>query len=107
MITVNIIYKGINDVALEFAKEMISSGTVDLIRKEEGNLRYEYFTPLEDKDSILLIDSWTDQEAIDRHHSSPMMKNIAELREKYGLHMEVTKYVSIDNEGSDEQYIRR
>ena len=65
MITVNIIYKGINGAALEFAKEMISSGTVDLIRKEEGNLRYEYFTPLEDKDSILLIDSWTDQEAID------------------------------------------
>ena len=35
---------------------MISSGIVDEIRKKEGNLRYEYFEPLDDKDTILLID---------------------------------------------------
>ena len=54
--TINIYYKGKNGSAKEFAKEMISSGIVDEIRKKEGNLRYEYFEPLDDKDTILLID---------------------------------------------------
>lgn len=35
-ITVNIYYKGENGSARRFAEEMISSGTVDQIRKEKG-----------------------------------------------------------------------
>ncbi len=42
----------------------------------------------------LLIDSWENQEAIDVHHASPMMRTIFELREKYDLHMEVERFLS-------------
>ncbi len=52
-------------------------------------LRYDYFFPMGDTETVLLIDCWKNQEAIDRHHASPMMKKIAELREKYDLHMRV------------------
>lgn len=38
MITVNLRYTGTNGNARKFAEEMISSGTVDKIRAEEGNL---------------------------------------------------------------------
>ena len=48
-ITINIFYTGKNDNAKKFAEEMIASGTVDLIRKEKGNLKYEYFVPFDDK----------------------------------------------------------
>ena len=106
MITVNIRYTGINGSARTFADEMIASGTVAAIRAEKGNLRYEYYTPLDDPETILLIDSWTDQAAIDIHHASPMMKTIAALREKYDLHMTVERFVSEDI-GSDERFIRR
>ena len=106
MITVNIRYTGSNGSARAFADEMIASGTVAAIRAEEGNLRYEYYTPLDDPETILLIDSWTDQAAIDIHHASPMMKTIAALREKYDLHMTVERFVSEDI-GSDERFIRR
>ena len=106
MITVNIRYTGINESARTFADEMIASGTVAAIRAEKGNLRYEYYTPLDDPETILLIDSWTDQAAIDIHHASPMMKTIAALREKYDLHMTVDRFVSEDI-GSDERFIRR
>ena len=54
--TINIYYKGKNGSAREFANEMISSGIVDEIRSKEGNLWYEYFEPLGDKETILLID---------------------------------------------------
>ena len=106
MITVNLYYKGINGNALAFAKEMESSGIADAIRAEEGNLRYEYFQPIDDPETVLLIDSWSDQAAIDIHHASPMMKQIAELRDKYDLHMKMERYVNDDNK-SDEKFLRK
>ena len=77
MITVNIRYTGNNGSARAFAEEMTASGTVTAIRAEEGNIRYEYYSSLDDPETILLIDSWRDQAAIDNHHASPMMKTIA------------------------------
>ncbi len=106
MITVNLYYKGINGNAHAFADEMESSGIAEAIRAEEGNLRYEYFQPLNDPETVLLIDSWSDQEAIDAHHASPMMKQLTEIRNKYDLHMNVERFVSDEYE-SDEKYIRR
>ena len=58
---------------------------------------------------MLLIDSWKDQESLDRHHASEMMKEIAELREKYDLHMRVERFIS-DEEGvpdKDQAFIRK
>ena len=106
MITVNLYYKGANGSARAFAEEMESSGLADAIRAEEGNLRYQYFQPFDDPETVLLIDSWTDQAAIDAHHASPMMAQLAALREKYDLHMTVERFVS-DDLGTDEKYIRR
>ena len=42
-ITVNIYYTGENGAARKFAEEMEQSGTVALIRAEDGNKKYEYF----------------------------------------------------------------
>lgn len=107
-ITVNIYYCGQNGNARAFAKEMMESGSVDQIRREEGNLGYEYFLPLEDPETVLLIDSWENQEAIDRHHASEMMEKITDLRNRYDLHMKVERYVSDqDAPLSDQQFIRQ
>ena len=89
-----------------FAEEMVSSGTVAAIRAEDGNLRYEYFFPMDDPETVLLIDSWRDQAAIDIHHASPMMTTIAALREKYDLHMTAERFIS-DDPGADEKYLRK
>ena len=107
-ITINIYYKGENGSAKKFAEEMVSTGIVEKIRAEEGNLRYEYFIPMFDMETVLLIDSWENQKALDEHHHSPMMQKIIELREKYDLHMKVERYVS-DIEGiptKDAKYIK-
>lgn len=93
-ITVNIYYRGQNGSARSFAEEMVASGVVADIRAEAGNLRYDYFFPMEDSETVLLIDSWQDQASIDLHHASPMMAKIIALREKYDLHMKVERYVS-------------
>lgn len=107
-ITVNLRYKGVNGAAKKFAEEMISSGTVEAIRKENGNLRYEYYIALDDPETVLLIDSWKNQESIDIHHASPMMGKIMALREKYDLHMTVERYISDDSmPDRDESFIRK
>ena len=93
-ITINIYYNGKNGNAKKFAEEMLSSGIVDKIRAEKGNLKYEYFIPFDDTETVLLIDSWENQEALDIHHATPMMKEIISLREKYDLTMKVERFVS-------------
>lgn len=108
-IVMNLYYTGTNSNARKFAEEMESSGTADLIRNENGNERYEYFLPIDDPETVLLIDIWKDQEAIDRHHASTMMQKITQLREKYDLHMRAERYVT-DEEGipdSDVKFIKK
>lgn len=106
-ITINIYYTGEAGAARAFAEEMIASGTVDAIRAEEGNLRYEYFLPLENPETVLLIDQWANQAALDVHHASPMMQRIAQLREKYDLHMRVERFVSDETDASaDQKFIK-
>ncbi len=107
-ITINIYYTGEKDNAMKFSEEMISSGIVSEIRSEEGNLKYEYFFPMDDNKTVLLIDSWENQEALDKHHESPMMQKIINLREKYDLTMRVERYVT-DEAGipeKDKEFIK-
>ena len=105
-ITVNLRYTGKNGNARKFAEEMTASGTLAAIRAEAGNLRYEYYQPLDDPETILLIDSWESQEAIGIHHASPMMATITVLREKYDLHMTVERYVSAETPETESRFIR-
>ena len=106
-ITINIYYSGIDGNAKKFAEEMISSGIVEYIRAEDGNIRYEYFFPMDNSETVLLIDSWKDQSSLDRHHASPAMAKIIRLRHKYDLHMRVERYVSdISENVSDKSFIR-
>lgn len=92
-ITVNLYYTGKNGSARAFAEEMTARGVVDRVRAEEGNERYEYFFSMDDPETVLLIDRWRDQHALDVHHRSPMMQEIAELREKHHLRLRVERYV--------------
>ena len=105
-ITVNLRYTGKNGNARKFAEEMTAGGTVAAIRAEAGNLRYEYYQSLDDPETVLLIDSWENQEAIDVHHASPMMVVIAALREKYDLHMTVERYTDAETPETENRFIR-
>lgn len=92
-IIVNLYYTGQNGNARKFAEEMTARGIVDAVRAEEGNERYEYFFPMDDAETVLLIDRWKNRDALDIHHKSEMMKQIAELREKYKLRLRVERYM--------------
>ena len=105
-ITINIYYTGKNGNARIFAEEMVKSGIVEEIQKEEGNIRYEYFVPINNDETVLLIDCWENQNALDIHHKTPMMKQIISLREKYDLHMRVERYISDEFPDEDKKFVR-
>ncbi len=107
-ITVNLYYTGKNGRALKFAREMEESGTASAIRAEEGNEKYAYFASLDDPETVLLIDRWRDQAAIDAHHDSPMMQTVIALREKYDLHMRAERFADAgDVPEQDAKFIRK
>ena len=106
-IVMNLYYTGENGAARKFAEEMEASGTAAAVRAEDGNERYAYFTPLNDPETVLLIDAWRDQAALDVHHASPMMGTIAALRDKYNLRMRAERYLSAENNAADDKFLRK
>ena len=106
-LTINIYYTGSNGSARAFAKEMEQSGIANDIRNERGNESYNYFLSMRNPGTVLLIDQWKDQKALDEHHNSPMMEKIAELRDKYDLHMQVKRYVTVKDNERDATYIHK
>ena len=106
-LSVNLYYHGENGSARRFAEEMERSGLADAIRAEEGNLDYRYFVPLDDPETVLLIDCWRDQAALDAHHASPMMERLAQLREEFDLHMTAKRYLSADAPDPDARFLRK
>ncbi len=106
MISINIYYKGENGNAKRFAEDMKNSGILEKIRNESGNLGYDYFFSANDDETVLLIDKWENQSAIDAHHASNIMLQIVSLRDKYGLSMRVERYVLHETPLLDMKYIK-
>lgn len=104
--SMNLYYKGGNGSARAIAQEMVSSGLVDKIRRMDGCLRYEYFVSLSDPETVLLIDTWRDQKALDEYHLSPLMDAVRRLREKHDLHMKAERYVEACMPDGDRPFIR-
>lgn len=105
-ITINIYYTGKNGNAKKFVEEMEQSGIAQKIRAEAGNLKYDYFYSVAEPETVLLVDQWESQEALDIHHATPMMDQIIALREKYDLKMKVERFTSLEENEADRQFIR-
>lgn len=104
---VNLYYRGQNGSAKAFADKVINSGLQARIKAEAGNIRYDYFTSVADPETVLLIDEWEDQAALDAHHATPMMQELLTLREKYDLHMDVVRLRPAEANPADEKFIRK
>ena len=103
----NLYYTGSDGSAMAFAEEMESSGIADSIRALDGCLRYGYFHSLRNPETVLLIDEWRDQKALDGYHGSPVMAEVARLRDKYDLHTEAERYERQDMPSSDSGFLRK
>ncbi len=94
MIVLNVYYKGENGNAKRFVEEMEKSGIAPSVRAEEGNIEYAYFSSLGDDETVILVEKWESQRALDLHQAQKKMKTIAALRTNLGLSVCVEPYAS-------------
>ena len=86
MFTIYVTYKGSDRAAVEvFYKEIREIGIDILSRKEDGNVRYEYYWPAEHENQLFLLEIWETKEAQQIHSQLALLKKLGELKEKYGV----------------------
>jgi quinol monooxygenase YgiN len=49
----------------------------DQSRREEGCIRYGFFTAVEDPLTFVAVEEWQDREALDRHFAEPHLQSFA------------------------------
>lgn len=76
----------------EFIKEVLASGVLETIRKEEGCKCYEYYCATEDENKILLVEKWENEELQSVHLKQPHMKQLQVIKEKYVLETKLEKF---------------
>ena len=77
--------------AKAFVQEITDTGLLAEILSHEGCLRYEYFLPVEGE-NLLLVERWTDADALAKHAAAPCMAKVRELKEKYATDTKLEKY---------------
>lgn len=77
-------YKLSNNDPSGFLRELSALGIPDVIRKESGCRRYEYFLPADGAaDRIMLVEEWASAELQALHLEQPHMKRLADIKPRY------------------------
>lgn len=73
----------------EFLSAIADIGIPELVRRERGCLRYEYFVPVEGGSTIVLLEKWENAELQALHLEQPHMQRLAAIKSNYVLSTEV------------------
>jgi len=66
-----------------FLETLTAEGIVAACRREEGNMKYDYYFPAERADELLLIEKWRDADALAAHAKQAHMKRMDEIKAEY------------------------
>ena len=73
--------------------EMIEAeGIHEACRKEQGNIKYDYYIPADQPDELLLIEKWQDAEAVAEHGRQPHYARLGELKAVYVTETIIERY---------------
>ena len=89
-IVLHVYYTG--EKAKEFAAEMETGGLQTAVKAEDGCLQYDYFLPTQDANTVLLLEKWRDQAAIEQHNAGENMVKLKATKAKYGLETKIERY---------------
>ena len=89
-IVLHVYYTGTQ--AKAFVEEMESGGLQKAVKAEDGCLQYDYFLPIQDTSTALLLEKWRDQSAIEKHNASENMVKLKASKAKYGLETKIERY---------------
>ena len=92
MIVMHVTYKCKPDMRDEFLEMIFTEGIDAASRAEEGNIKYDYYTPVDSSDELLLVEKWSDADVLALHHAQPHFVRLGELKKEFVVETVIEKY---------------
>ena len=92
MIVLNVTYKCRNEMRDEFLEMIMTEGIDVASRTEAGNIKYDYYLPVNVCDELLLVEKWRDAEALAEHGRQPHYSRLGELKSEYVVETIIEKF---------------
>ena len=92
MIVLNVTYKCKAGKREKFLEKIVSEGIDVACRAEAGNIKYDYYTPVDGSDDLLLVEKWRDVEALANHGKQPHLARLGELKTEFVLDTVIEKF---------------
>ncbi len=92
MLVFNVTFKCRPDMREAFLKSIISEGIDAAARREAGNLKYDFYLPVDNGSDLLLIEKYRDADAVAEHVRQAHTAKLVQLKEKYVADMILEQY---------------
>ena len=92
MIVLNVTYKCRPDLRGEFLEAIMTEGIDAASRAEAGNIKYDYYTPVDNSDELLLVEKWRDADALKEHSAQPHFLRLGELKPEFVLDTVIERF---------------
>ena len=73
MVVLNVTYKCSPEKRDAFLEKLNAEGLADACRAEAGNIKYDYYLPLDGSEELILLEKWKDAEALSLHTREPIL----------------------------------
>lgn len=91
-ILLNVTYTTKPGQRTEFLKALTQLGIVEQSKLELGNLRYDYFYPLDSEDQLLLVEIWENDEALAFHAQTEHYQQLQSIKSDYLINATIEKF---------------
>lgn len=80
MLLINVTYTMKPGMRDTFLKEVQAQGIQAAVRQEDGCLQYDYYLPVEEDNTLLLVERWRDRQAQQVHLTTPHMAALGKIK---------------------------
>lgn len=75
-----------------FFAELCGRGIPEKVRRESGNILYDYFYPANSDKTLLLVEKWADAPSLEAHGQQAHVLEIKDVKKKYVLETTIERY---------------
>nr|WP_242843295.1 antibiotic biosynthesis monooxygenase family protein [Kineothrix alysoides] len=76
----------------EFYRKLQEEKITTASRQEPGNIKYDFYYPLDSSDDMCLMEMWTNQHELKRHAATAHYNALSRLKEIYVKKIKISKY---------------
>ena len=92
MIVLNVTYQCKPELREEFLEAIMTEGIDAASRAEAGNIKYDYYTPVDNGDELLLVEKWRDADALKAHSAQPHFARLGEIKVEFVLDTVIERF---------------